>query len=87
MFKIETNYDRKFIRETIQALINELPENEKLVISLMFGINEEEHTVDEISGYLDVSTQRVYQIKDSAFSRLVKKTYAKKLKRQIVDYV
>ena len=87
MYKIEIRHDRKALAEAVQELVRALPAREQMVISMLFGIDDGEHTVEEISSLLGLTTQRIYQIKESAFQRLVKKSGMKAIQEQMVGYV
>lgn len=86
MFKIEIRHDRRVLAETVQKLVHTLPDKEQMVIRLLFGIDESEHTVEEISSLMRLTTQRIYQIKESAFQRLAKKQDMKTIQKQMVGY-
>ena len=65
----------------IHDLLNTLPEKEKEVLMLFFGIGtSHEHTLDEIGDILELSRERVRQIKERALKRLRQNTKNKNLK-------
>ena len=52
-------------------MLSDLPEKEKEVIRLFFGLNNtHEHTLDEISVQCQISRERVRQLKEKAIKRL-----------------
>lgn len=59
------NEDKEQKSLVVNALLKTLSEREKVVIKMFFGINEEEHnySLEEISKTLQLSTERVRQIK------------------------
>ena len=46
--QIEIPHDRKALAEAVQDLVRALPAREQMVISMLFGIDDGEHTVEEI---------------------------------------
>ena len=65
----------------IHDLLNTLPEKEREVLMLFFGIGtSHEHTLDEIGDILELSRERVRQIKERALKRLRQNTKNKNLK-------
>ena len=55
----------------VDVMLSDLPEKEKEVIRLFFGLNNtQEHTLDEISVQCQISRERVRQLKEKAIKRL-----------------
>ena len=55
----------------VDTMLADLPEKEKEVIRLFFGLNNtHEHTLDEISVQCQISRERVRQLKERAIKRL-----------------
>ena len=55
----------------VDTMLADLPEKEKEVIRLFFGLNNtHEHTLDEISVQCQISRERVRQLKEKAIKRL-----------------
>ena len=55
----------------VDVMLADLPEKEKEVICLFFGLNNtQEHTLDEISVQCQISRERVRQLKEKAIKRL-----------------
>ncbi len=55
----------------VDTMLSDLPEKEKEVIRLFFGLNNtHEHTLDEISVQCQISRERVRQLKEKAIKRL-----------------
>jgi len=65
----------------IHDVLNTLPEKEREVLMLFYGINtSHEHTLDEIGDHLDLSRERVRQIKERALKKLRTNSKNKNLK-------
>ena len=67
--------DSKLIQESIntevEKVLSILPENERNILKLYFGIDAPyEYTLDEIGDKYDLSRERVRQIKDRALKHL-----------------
>jgi RNA polymerase primary sigma factor len=74
------NYQTKRVKK----LLNVLSERQKLIIRLYFGIDEEAcYTLDEIGKRLNLTRERIRQIKDGALSKLKRSV----LRYQFSDYV
>jgi RNA polymerase primary sigma factor len=57
--------------EGINRILNTLNEREKVVLKLYFGVGEDtSHTLDEIGKHLNLTRERVRQIKEKAIHRL-----------------
>lgn len=54
----------------LRLALNHLPEIEKMVIALRFGIDTEEKTLKEVGTILDITKQRVQQIQQSGMRKL-----------------
>ena len=81
----DDNTDTSLMHESLSSEINDLletlPENEAVVLRLFFGINtSHEHTLDEIGDKLNLSRERVRQIKERALKRLRQSSKNKNLK-------
>ena len=71
---------RFFIRENIRSLIRTLTEREAKVLRLYYGIGSETtYTLEEIAEGLNLTRERVRQIKDKALERLRHPSRMKKL--------
>lgn len=69
-----------FLRETIDRVLNTLPEREEITIRGRFGLSGvEPQLLDEIGTYLGVTRERVRQIESKALSRLKHASRAKDL--------
>ena len=65
----------------IHDVLSTLPDKEREVLMLFYGINaSHEHTLDEIGDILDLSRERVRQIKERALKRLRQNSKNKNLK-------
>jgi RNA polymerase primary sigma factor len=60
------------ISNKIKSVINSLSERERFVITNLFGLNQREMTINEISNELGLTTERVRQIKNGALKKLSK---------------
>ena len=77
--------DTILMQESLAAEIHEvldtLPEKEREVLMLFYGINtSHEHTLDEIGDHLGLSRERVRQIKERALKKLRSNSKNKNLK-------
>jgi RNA polymerase primary sigma factor len=73
----EDNTEQKILnqdeRERIKKFLKKLKENEQKVLKLYFGIDQEEchyYTLEEIGQHLNVTKERVRQIKEKALKKL-----------------
>ena len=58
-------------REQIEAALNTLPEREREVIYLRFGLRDGKHrTLEEVGRYFDVTRERIRQIERKALEKL-----------------
>ena len=65
----------------IHDVLKTLPEKEREVLKLFYGIDSShEHTLDEIGDRMDLSRERVRQIKERALKRLRQNSKNKNLK-------
>lgn len=69
-----------FNNKLIANLLKKLPEREKTIITLYFGIGyDREYEIQEIAEKLDLTTERVRQLKNSVLERF-KKEYSQAIK-------
>ena len=69
------------IEKEILSVLDTLEEREKLVITYYFGFQgKEQKNLQEIGNQLDISSERVRQIKDRALQRLRHVTRSQLLK-------
>ncbi len=62
---------RQMLREQIQHALDELSERERQVLELRFGLMDgQEHTLEEVSEYFNVTRERVRQIEAKALRKL-----------------
>ncbi|MDU2360231.1 MAG: sigma-70 family RNA polymerase sigma factor, partial [Campylobacter concisus] len=73
------------LREQIDDVLSQLNEREKAVISMRFGLLEDEsdRTLEEIGKALNVTRERVRQIESSAIKKLKHPKVGRKLKNYI----
>ena len=77
----DTSLMHESLASEINDLLETLPDKEADVLKLFFGIGTtHEHTLDEIGDKLDLSRERVRQIKERALKRLRQNSKNKNLK-------
>jgi RNA polymerase primary sigma factor len=65
---------KESLNKEVEQVLSILPENERAVLKLYYGINtSHEYTLDEIGDRLDLSRERVRQIKERALKTLRQK--------------
>lgn len=71
------------LHEQVEKILSSLPDREKEVIKLYFGIGDEtSHTLEEIAQRFNLTRERVRQIKEKSFKRLKHSSRSKKLKNE-----
>jgi len=76
--------DLMSLRQDIADVLDTVTPREAMVLKLMFGIDVQyAHSLDEISEMLEVSRERVRQIKDRALQRLRRELVNSKLKSHL----
>lgn len=79
--KTDTSLMHESLSAEISDILDTLPDKENEVLRLFFGIGEShEYTLDEIGDKLDLSRERVRQIKERALKRLRHNSKNKNLK-------
>lgn len=68
------------LREEIAATLSVLNERERFVVEAFYGINQPEHTMDEIGKMYGLTRERVRQIREKAIRKLKQNTKSKMLK-------
>jgi RNA polymerase primary sigma factor len=68
----DTNTNKSDISEMISKELSNLSEKERLVITYSFGIGVQEMTLSEIGHKLNLTSERVRQIKNAALKKLSK---------------
>jgi RNA polymerase primary sigma factor len=59
------------MNQDVEKILSVLPEQERDIIKMCFGIGEpHEYTLEEIGNKFDISRERVRQIKERALKRL-----------------
>ncbi len=62
---------REMLREEIQQALHELQDRERQVLELRFGLMDgEDHTLEEVSRYFNVTRERIRQIESKALRKL-----------------
>ncbi|HSQ39979.1 MAG TPA: sigma-70 family RNA polymerase sigma factor, partial [Anaerolineales bacterium] len=75
---------REMLREQIQHALEALTERERQVLELRFGLADgQNHTLDEVSAFYNVTRERIRQIEAKALRKLRHPTYT----RQLRDYL
>jgi len=59
-------------RESLRAALTKLPEHEREVVKLRYGIDREPNTVEQVMYRLDLSRDRVRRIESKALARLAR---------------
>lgn len=71
------------LREQVEKILDTLPEREKEVIKLYFGIGDETaHTLEEIAQRFNLTRERVRQIKERSLKRLKHVSRSSRLKNE-----
>ena len=71
---------REMLREQIQHALEELPEREREVLELRFGLTDGmDHTLEEVSRHFDVTRERIRQIEAKALRKLRQPVHSKLL--------
>jgi len=71
---------REMLREQIQRALNGLPDREREVLELRFGLTDgKDHTLEEVSRYFDVTRERIRQIEAKALRKLRHPVHSKPL--------
>jgi RNA polymerase primary sigma factor len=77
----EEEVQRACLKERVAEVLRTLPEKERLVLELKYGLNgEKEHTLEEIGKILGVTRERVRQIELQALRRLRHPSRARRLR-------
>lgn len=81
---LEHDVNNEFMINEINSVINGLSDREQTIINMCFGLNGvEEMTLNEISCELNITGERVRQIRDSALRKLRTYNNSKKLRQFI----
>ena len=81
---VEDSIIHKTLTDSLNEIIEELPEREKKIVVWRFGLNGEvPKTLEEIGQALTISRERVRQVESRALMKLKKKA----LKRKLTDYL
>ena len=71
---------REMLRDQIQRALSELPDREREVLELRFGLTDgKDHTLEEVSRYFDVTRERIRQIEAKALRKLRHPVHSKPL--------
>lgn len=68
----DTEIIQSDISENIKGALNTLSERERFIIINLFGIGVNEMTLGEVANWLDLTSERVRQIKNTAIKKLAK---------------
>lgn len=68
---IDDDIENDYEKEIISSLLSTLTEREQIIIKLLYGINEiREYNIDEVSEKMNISRERVRQLKFSIIEKL-----------------
>ncbi|MGA7192987.1 MAG: sigma-70 family RNA polymerase sigma factor [Anaerolineales bacterium] len=71
---------REMLRAQIQHALDGLPDREREVLELRFGLTDgEDHTLEEVSHYFDLTRERIRQIEAKALRKLRHPSHSKPL--------
>jgi len=71
---------RQMLRQQIQRALHGLPDREREVLELRFGLTDgRDHTLEEVSRYFDVTRERIRQIEAKALRKLRHPVHSKPL--------
>jgi len=71
--EVEAASEKKELRNVVEGLLNNLPQSEQKVLRMYYGINySREFTLDEIGKELQLTRERIRQIKNKALKKLLK---------------
>ena len=68
----EEQHKARELEEFVNAILQELNEREQAIIKMIFGIDSDVKTLEEIGNHFDITKQRVGQIKKKAIYKLRK---------------
>jgi RNA polymerase primary sigma factor len=72
---------REMLREQIRHALDELQERERQVLELRFGLTDgQDHTLEEVSRYFNVTRERIRQIESKALRKLRHPTRSRPLR-------
>ncbi len=75
---------KEMLREQIQRALDALPEREREVLKLRFGLTDgTDHTLEEVSRYFDVTRERIRQIEAKALRKLRHPFHSKPLEEYL----
>ena len=66
----DDNMEKESLSEDLEAALSTLTEREQTVLKMLFGIGCNEMTAEEVAGKLNLTRERVRQIKERALRRL-----------------
>ena len=76
--------ERRELEEIITKILDDLPERERKVLIMFFGLqNSREYTLDEIGKELKLTRERVRQIKNKILRQLLR---SKNFKHALLDF-
>ena len=70
-------------RADIESVMQILPERERMVVGMFFGLGRPERSLDEIAEEMDLSRERVRQLKEKAIRKLSRPMVKDKLKQYL----
>ncbi|MDR2836375.1 MAG: RNA polymerase sigma factor RpoD/SigA [Bacteroidales bacterium] len=79
----DSNLTKESLTTEIKRSLSTLTEREKIIITLFYGIDGQENTLEEIGDELGLTRERVRQIKEKALRRLRHSSRSKLLKNYL----
>lgn len=77
--------DESLKKELIQVLNKILPENERKVLTMYYGLSfKKEHTIDQIAEILGLNRERIRQLKESGIKRIRRNVSSRKILKQYI---
>jgi len=80
VFSVEEMLNDEDVKESVVALLSTLEKREALIVRMMYGIGMPTHTLEDAGRNLNISRQRIQQIKELAVTKLRKRLIMKNLK-------
>lgn len=68
----DNKLDKESLAIEVRRILESLPEREKKILSMFYGIGQQEHTLEEIALKIGLSRERVRQLKEKTLKRLRK---------------
>jgi RNA polymerase primary sigma factor len=66
----DISLERESLAKDLQVALETLNERERKVLEMYFGLGGKEHSLEEISSMMDLTRERVRQIKEKSIRKL-----------------